>query len=193
MTVARLSAMTGARRQCLMNSDNTSSTASTATPSPVQIIPVTTVAEQEWFLDVPAVVYANDPNWVPPLRSSIAKQFASTNPFFQYGQLQQFLAVRREAGGGSRPPTKPLLLGRIVAAVNHRLVDREGQKIGLFGYFECVPDFSVAKSLLDAACQWLREQGMTSVRGPINLSTHNSCLFLVDGFDSPPMMMMPYN
>jgi hypothetical protein len=33
-------------------------------------------------LDVPAVVYANDPNWVPPLRSSIAKQLAPTNPVF---------------------------------------------------------------------------------------------------------------
>ncbi len=51
------------------------------------------------------------------------------------------------------------------------------------------PDFAVAQSLLAAACQWLQQQGMTMVRGPIDLSTHNNCLFLVDGFDSPPMVM----
>jgi hypothetical protein len=34
---------------------------------------------------------------------------------------------------------------------------------------------------------------MTRVRGPIDLSTHNGCLFLVDRFDLPPMILMPYN
>ncbi len=186
-----------------MESSMSSNPSLTATPQSsiaIRVIPVKSAVEQEWFLDVPSIVYANDSNWVPPLRSSVAKQLATTNPFLQYGRLQQFLAVRgeepgvrsQEPGGRSKLKT-PSLLGRIVAAVNDRLIDREGQKVGLFGYFECVPDFAVAKALLDAACQWLREQGMTIVRGPIDLSTHNNCLFLVDGFDSPPMMMMPYN
>ncbi|MBW4469739.1 MAG: hypothetical protein KME45_04965 [Stenomitos rutilans HA7619-LM2] len=181
-------------------SSNPSLTATPQSSIAIRVIPVKSAVEQEWFLDVPSIVYANDSNWVPPLRSSVAKQLATTNPFLQYGRLQQFLAVRgeepgvrsQEPGGRSKLKT-PSLLGRIVAAVNDRLIDREGQKVGLFGYFECVPDFAVAKALLDAACQWLREQGMTIVRGPIDLSTHNNCLFLVDGFDSPPMMMMPYN
>lgn len=138
------------------------------------------------FLDVPARIYANDLNWVPPLRSSVAKQFAPSNPFFQYGKLQQFIALSQEAGSAQA-------VGRIVAAVNHRLIDREGQNVGLIGFFECVPNFDVAQSLLEVACQWLRSQGMTVARGPIDLSTHNNCLFLVDGFDSPPLVMMPYN
>ena len=148
-----------------------------------QIQAVTTPAEQEMFLDVPALVYAKDAYWVAPLRSSIAKQFAPTNPFFQYGKLQQFIAVK----------TNSQAVGRIVAAVNDRLIDRENQNVGLFGFFECVPDWDIARSLLDTACNWLREQGMTTARGPIDLSTHNNCLFLVDGFDSPPLVMMPYN
>lgn len=135
------------------------------------------------FLDVPGRVYAGDPNWVPPLRSDIAKQFAPSNPFFQYGELQQFIALSAD----SQP------LGRIVAAVNRRSIEREGKNIGLFGFFECVENFEVARSLLDAGCQWLRDRGMTLARGPIDLSTHNNCLFLVDGFDSPPIVMMPYN
>jgi hypothetical protein len=128
-------------------------------------------------------VYVNDPNWVPPLRNSIAKQFAPGNPFFQYGRLQRWIALTATG--------EPV--GRIVAAVNDRLIEREGQPIGLFGYFECIEDFSIAKALWDTASQWLREQGMTAVRGPIDLATHNNCLFLVEGFDSQPFMMMPYN
>nr|WP_242047414.1 hypothetical protein [Coleofasciculus sp. FACHB-SPT36] len=138
------------------------------------------------FLDVSERVYANDSHWVAPIRSSIAKQFTPSNPFLQYGKLQQFIAISEGANSSQA-------VGRIVAAVNHRLIEREGQNVGLFGFFECVQDFAIAQSLFETACNWLREQGMTVVRGPIDLSTHNSCLFLVDGFDSPPMVMMPYN
>ncbi|MGB7443226.1 MAG: hypothetical protein WA919_19335 [Coleofasciculaceae cyanobacterium] len=154
--------------------------------SSIQIRAVTTSAEAEMFLDVPARVYTNDDNWVSPLRSDVAKQFAPSNPFLEYGKFQQFIAL--EEGG-----EKPQVVGRIVAAVNQRLIEREGTNLGLFGFFECIRDFAIAKALLDAASQWLREQGMTIVRGPIDLSTHNNCLFLVDGFNSPPMVMMPYN
>ncbi len=151
-----------------------------------QIQAVTTPTESEMFLDVPARVYANDPHWVPPLRSDVAKQFAPTNPFFQYGKLQQFIALCQGEHGSQA-------VGRIVAAVNHRLIAREGKNVGLFGFFECVQDFAIAQALLEAACLWLQQQGMTVVRGPIDLYIHNNFLFLVDGFDSPPMVMMPYN
>ena len=156
------------------------------TKSSIQIRAVTTPEEKELFLDVPAQVYAKDPRWVPPIRSSIAKQFEAGNPFFEYGQLQQFIALSESTG-------KPEPVGRIVAAVNRRLISQESQNVGVFGFFECVPDFDVAQALLETACDWLRKQGMSVARGPIDLSTHNNCLFLVDGFDSPPTVMMPYN
>jgi hypothetical protein len=147
-----------------------------------QVIAVTTAAQQTQFLDLPWRVYAQDPNWVPPIRADVAQKFVPSNPFFQYGRLQQWLAVRSGQA-----------IGRIVAAVNDRLIAKEGRSIGLFGFFECVDELPVAQTLLQTACEWLQQQGMTEVRGPIDLSTHNSCLFLVDGFDSPPMIMMPYN
>ncbi len=151
----------------------------------IQICAVTTPAQSEMFLNVPSRVYANDPYWVPPLRNDVEKQFAPSNPFFKYGKLQQFIALA--------PKANQPALGRIVAAVNQRLIDRENRMVGLIGFFECVQDFAIAQALLEAACSWMRSQGMTIARGPIDLSTHNNCLFLVDGFDSPPMVMMPYN
>jgi hypothetical protein len=149
-----------------------------------QISPVTTDAQKEMFLDVPFKVYKNNPNWVPPITSSIAKQLAlKENPFLEYGEFQQFIALSQNGEA----------LGRIVAIINRRLIESEGKNVGLFGYFECVEDFEVANGLLETASGWLRDKGMNFVRGPINLSTHNSCLFLVDKFDEPPIMMTPYN
>jgi hypothetical protein len=148
----------------------------------IEIRSVKTTEDFERFLDVPQRVYANDPNWVAPLRSAIATQLSPENPFRTYGALQAFTALEQGTP-----------VGRIVAAINQRLIEREGQPIGLFGYFECIPKIEIAQALFQAAEQWLQTQGIQRIRGPIDLSTHNSCLFLVDGFDTPPMMMMPYN
>ncbi|MDR9402448.1 MAG: GNAT family N-acetyltransferase [Halothece sp. Uz-M2-17] len=149
----------------------------------VTIQPVTTPAEKEQFIKVPWQVYKNDPNWVPPLKSETEKELSSENPFNDYGRFQAFIALN--AGKTA--------VGRIVAAVNDRLLAKEGQNIGFFGFFECIEDQAVANALFEAAETWLREQGMIAMRGPIDLSTHNNCLWLVDGFDSPPKIMMPYN
>lgn len=147
-----------------------------------QVQPVITPTDLEQFLDVPAHVYRHDPHWVAPVRSSEAKKLVPDNPFREYGDLQAFIALAE-----GQP------VGRVVAAVNQRLVEAEGKPIGIFGFFECIDRLDIAQALLQAASDWLRERGMTEVRGPIDLSTHNDCLFLVDGFDSPPMVMMPYN
>ena len=146
------------------------------------IQPVESAEDLQRFLDVPAAIYGKNPNWVPPIRSDIEKQLGPDASFRAYGKLQGFIALQEGQ-----------LVGRIVASVNQRLVDREGEAIGLVGYFECVDDEPVALGLFGAAAEWLRSQGMTKVRGPIDLSTHNNCQMLIDGFEEPPMVMMPYN
>ncbi len=149
----------------------------------ITIQPVTTPAEKKQFINVPWQVYKSDPNWVPPLKSETEKELSLENPFNEYGRLQAFIALN----------AAKITVGRIVAAVNERLLEKEGQTIGFFGFFECIEDQAVASALFEAAETWLREQGMIAMRGPIDLSTHNNCLWLVDGFDSPPKIMMPYN
>jgi hypothetical protein len=148
----------------------------------LQVIAVNSELEKSQFLDVPWTVYRDDPNWVAPLRSGTAKYLSEDHGFLQYGQRQAFVALQ-----DGQP------VGRVMAAVNDRLVEREGIPIGVFGFFECVNDGAIAQSLMQTAQAWLQQRGITHVRGPIELSTHNGCLMLVEGFDSPPMMMMPYN
>ncbi|MEO0406720.1 MAG: hypothetical protein AAF289_05155 [Cyanobacteria bacterium P01_A01_bin.135] len=144
--------------------------------------PVATPQNQAAFLDVPSHVYKGNPHWVPPLRSSEASLFDPENEFLSYGSFQAFVALK-----GNVP------VGRVVAAVNRRLIEKEQRPVGVFGYFECLDDLAIAAALLEAASHWLKQQGITLVRGPIDLSTHNRCLFQIDQFDSSPMIMMPYN
>ena len=40
--------------------------------------------------------------------------------------------------------------------------------------------------------RWLKERDIEIMRGPMNPSTNDECGFLLEGFDSPPMIMMTY-
>jgi GNAT superfamily N-acetyltransferase len=74
---------------------------------------------------------------------------------------------------------------------NHNAFHNE--QAGAFGFFETVDDPAVAGALLEAAEAWVRGQGMTLIRGPLNFSTNQEIGLLVEGFDEPPMVMMTYN
>src|SRR5262249_49100738 len=60
-------------------------------------------------------------------------------------------------------------------------------------FFESIDDPKVAAALFDSAEEWLREQGATTIIGPVNPSTNEPCGLLIDGFDKPAMAMMVYN
>ena len=139
--------------------------------------------DQKAFLDVEREIYRGDPNWVPPLWS-IRRQMVgfSHHPFYDDAERQAFL-VRR----GDR------CVGRILAIVNHAHNRRYHEKRGFFGFFECQDDLEASQALFTAAMDWLREQQMTDIRGPLSPSLNYECGLLVDGFDSPPTFMIPYH
>jgi GNAT superfamily N-acetyltransferase len=148
----------------------------------IEIFPVQTPEQFEQFFAVPLQVYRDDPHWVRPLDSGVRKQFSLENAFLTYGEMQPFVAIK-----DGEP------VGRIVPSINRRLIEREGEQIGLFGFFEVIEDDDVAAQLFTAAEQWLRDRAITRIRGPIDFSTHNSCLFLADGFTDAPHILTPYN
>ncbi len=140
-------------------------------------------ADFKAFLKLPWRVYKNDRNWVPPIESDIRNRLdKKKNPFFEHADRELFLAHRDGE-----------VVGRIVAILdeNHNAFHEE--KIVFFGLYESIDDPEVARALLDAAASWGRERGMTALRGPVNLSLNEECAFLLEGFDSPPVIMMPYN
>lgn len=84
------------------------------------------------------------------------------------------------------------IAGRIASIFNRRHREFQHEDAGFFGFFESENDPEVAGALLDAASGDLKAKGMAVMRGPMNFSTNEECGFLLEGFDSSPMLMMPY-
>jgi hypothetical protein len=149
----------------------------------VQVTPVAGERDLHRFVLLPWKIYKGDPNWVPPLIGDTKNMLRpEKHPFHRHAEVALFLArIQGE------------VVGRIAAIVNRRHNEFHGEKTGFFGFFESVRDPSVAGALLEASARWARERGMERLRGPASFSTNEECALLVDGFDSPPMVMMTYN
>jgi len=134
------------------------------------------------FIDVPWAIYRDDPQWVPPLLFEQKQRLTPKNPFFEHARWQAWIA--RQNG---RP------IGRISAQIDRLYQERHGRKVGYFGMLEAEDNTELFAALLRTAENWLRDQGMQQVRGPFNLSVNEECGLLVDGFDTPPCIMMGHS
>src|SRR5439155_439593 len=135
------------------------------------------------FIGFPYQLHARDPNWVPPLRRDVRTLLSrAANAFFRHAEAEYYLAERNGA-----------VVGRIAAVANQLHNETHADRVGFFGFLELVNDQDVADALLDAAAAWLRGRGFDTMRGPASFSVNDECGLLVDGFDTPPTLMMPHN
>lgn len=149
----------------------------------VSIVPVQTARDLTRFIRLPWQLYRHDRAWVPPLRGELKKLLSpGRHPFHRHADVRYFLA---RAGGE--------VVGRVAAVVNHEHVRFHDEPVGFFGFFECTDDQAAATALLAAAEAWLVQRGMHRVRGPMNFSTNEECGLLIDGFETPPAVMMPHH
>jgi hypothetical protein len=127
--------------------------------------------------------YKGDKNFVAPLISDRMKLIdTEKNPFYQHSEIKLWTA---ESNGE--------VIGRIAAITNENHNIQHKDNIGFFGFFECVNNQKVADALLDTAAQWLKSKGKSSMRGPVNPSMNDENAILIEGFDEPPRILMPYN
>lgn len=153
------------------------------TSSDVEIKSIQGKRDTELFIRFPWRLYKDDPYWVPPLRKEIQlKLDRSRHPFFDHAKMELLLARRGTS-----------VVGRIAAIIDDRHNEYHNEHTGFFGMFECVEDYEVARALFLAAERWCKARGMNRIRGPMNLSMNDECGFLLEGFDSRPVFMMPYN
>jgi GNAT superfamily N-acetyltransferase len=140
-------------------------------------------ADWRAFIELPYALYRNDPYWVPPLRIQVKELIdRKKHPFYANADAEFFLARRNGE-----------VVGRIAAIFDRAHNRFHDESAGFFGFFECVDDASVAEALLARAREWVDRRGAKFLRGPVNPSTNYECGMLIDGFDSSPMVMMPYN
>lgn len=148
----------------------------------IDVRPVMDRSGLKTFIDLPNRLYCDLKGYVPPLNVERDETLnTAKNAYFQHAEGQYWLAFR-----GDRP------VGRISAQVDRLHLERYSDDAGHFGLLDAEDDQSVFEQLLNTAETWLFDHGMKRVRGPFNLSINEECGLLVDGFDHPAMMLMPF-
>lgn len=153
----------------------------------IVITEVNDKAGREAFVDLIYRLNADDPNFVPQLRSEEIERYTpGGNPYFEHARCQLFLARR----GGA-------VVGRIAAHIDELALAQPpeqgmGPGTGFWGALQA-EDAGVAAALIARAEQWLKGQGMTRVLAPMTLSVWEEPGLLVKGHDHPPMIMMGHN
>jgi len=134
------------------------------------------------FLDVVDYIYRGDSNYVRPLDMDMKDRLSVKNPFFEHAEGTIFTAHRNG-----------FCVGRVTAQIDREHLARYKDDVGSFGFLDTIDDADVAKALLDAASKWVGARGMKRIRGPLSLSLNEEMGCLVDGFDTPPMILMPHH
>jgi len=152
------------------------------TSAPLRIVPVSNKADLAEFIRLPAAVFKDDPQWIPPLFLERKIHLSPKhNPYFQHAKSQSWLAWRGDVA-----------VGRISAQVDQMHLAQHHDATGFFGMLDAEDNQETFAALMTTAEQWLAEQGMRRVRGPFNLSINEETGLLIDGFADPPVFMMSH-
>lgn len=138
------------------------------------------------FHKVPFLIYKNDSNWVPHIKQDIEKIFdPNRNKLYKAGSKSNRYILKDSKGS---------LIGRIAAFVNSKTSQTFQQPTGGVGFFECINDQTAANLLFDTSKQWLENQGMEAMDGPINFGEKDQFWgLLTENFIDPSSYGMNYN
>lgn len=149
----------------------------------IEILPVSGSAELDRFIRVPFRLHRDDPQFVPPLMLERREALSPKhNPFFQHAETQFWLARRDGVD-----------VGRISAQLDRLSPQIAQEGAGHFGMIAAEDDPQVFAALFETAESWLRARGCRKALGPFNLSINEETGLLVDGFDTPPMLLMGHD
>ncbi len=132
------------------------------------------------FVEIPFRLYDGHPQWVPPLRSEVAKSLdRARHPFYERSDAEFFIATR-----GGRD------VGRVAALENRPFNEHHGARHANFYFFDCEDDADASAALMKQVFDWARFRGLDTVVGPKGLSALDGFGVLVEGFEHRQMMTM---
>jgi GNAT superfamily N-acetyltransferase len=149
-------------------------------PSGVTIESPSSRAALERFVLFHDEIYADRPAHWRALVPIYLPMLLGDGPFVQERRLRPFVAL-----DGDR------ILARVVAVVDDRFNRHWNDTLGHLVMFEAQPDTrSAVRALMDAACTWLSEEGMTAARAGFGV---NDMPFLIDDDGSLPPSILRQN
>ena len=152
----------------------------------MQIIEVNSSETEKKFLDVNAQMNEQSPYYIRPLDNEVKQVFnPAHNKLFKEGAAKRWILMNEAQ----------TCIGRI-AAFYYANYKNKGTEfpVGCIGYFDCINDAQAAQKLLDTAKNWLQDNGMAAMDGPINFGDRDKWWgLMVEGFDREPMYGMSFN
>lgn len=132
------------------------------------------------FLAVAHTVFADDPAWIAPLTfERLMHLDPAKNPFFQDAEVAFWVAERQGRA-----------VGRISAQMYRKPDPDTGLRCAHFGFLDAIDDAHVFRALLAHSESWLKARGAERVTGPFTMSINEESGLLIDGFLTPPYIMM---
>ncbi len=148
----------------------------------IEIIEVRSQTDLKAFINLPFDLYRGEPNWRAPIRHDRVTHInPDKNPIMD-GITHQFFLARRNND----------YVGRIGAFISRAHQDLYKDNAGHFGFFDCIQDDQVGQALLKVAEEWLAQKQVAKIIGPSQWGVNDECGCLVDGFDTPPVILMNY-
>ena len=136
------------------------------------------------FVHIPYRLYANHPQWVPPLlmdaQTYLNKQ---KHPYFEHSDGEFFIATRNSQD-----------IGRIAVFENRPYNKYHDSRQAHFYFFECENDQESANALFECIFEWARARGLDRIVGPKGLGPLDGYGIQIEGLEHRQMMtMMNYN
>lgn len=142
-----------------------------------------TKSELKEYTEFGINLYKDNPYYVPPLiKDDVETLSPGKNPAFDHCKAKSWMAFR---------DGKPV--GRITGIINNLVNRRSGHNDVRFGFTDFIDDDEVADALFDTLARWGRDNGMTSVVGPMGFTDLDHEGMLTFGFDEIGTMATIYN
>jgi len=134
------------------------------------------------FLVLPLKIYKDDPKWIRPLDKDIEDVFnPAKNKLFKTGKCKRWLLLNHQNE----------VIGRVATFINKKY--KQEIPTGGIGFFEITEDKKAAHFLLDHCKNWLQNEGMEAMDGPINFGERDRWWGLVTEGFYEPLYCMNYN
>jgi hypothetical protein len=127
------------------------------------------------FIFLPEKVHKDEPDWLPPIYMDERLLYnKKKNKSYKYADALLLLAYR---------DGKPA--GRIMGIINKRYNAINNEQHGRFCFMECYNDKEVFHALISKIENWVRENGMSRLVGPLGFSDKDPQGFQIEGFEYP--------
>ncbi len=135
------------------------------------------------YIQFPFTLYRASSTWVPPILNDVRAQLdPQRHPFYQHSEAAFFLALNGRE-----------VVGRIAVLDNAHHNAYHEHATAFFYHFDVINDRRVSRLLFDAAFEWARDRGLTHMWGPKGFMALDGQGVLVEGFEHPAAMGIPYN